>query len=123
MSDRVSWSLTFYQLLPATIFQAEVLDNRIRPGSHPDDKGHNAIKAPFQNSFRHSVRGEQSQKHALQTAQGQSAPSIVVSINDETKNFEESQQQYKLVTYYNVLPETSFYFVILLVYPRRRNKA
>lgn len=80
------------------------MDKRIRPGSHPDDKGHNAIKAPVQKSFQQSVRGEQSKEHALQTAQGHSATSIVVSINDETKNFEESQQQYKLVTYYNVLP-------------------
>ena len=41
----------FNQLLPATVFQADVLDKRIMPSSQHDDKGHIAgsvaAKAPL----------------------------------------------------------------------------
>lgn len=77
------------------------MDKRIKPSSHPDDKSHNAgfaaAKAAYENS-QGSMRSEQCEEPALQTAEGgaQSAPSKAFSRNGENKIFAESQHQYKL---------------------------
>lgn len=49
------------------------MDKRIKPSSHPDDKSHNAgfaaAKAAYENS-QGSMRSEQCEEPALQTAEG-----------------------------------------------------
>lgn len=65
------------------------------PSSHHNNKGHRAgfaaAKAPLKPSSQGSMRSQRQEDHTRQVAEARSAPNIVFSINNENKDFEESQ--------------------------------